>query len=92
MLALHQSQKKWLDESQGLDSYIHTMHRLDEEVGRMSRVFAAAEGWRRHLHLGFAGANDDPLRDALGKQVFARRSTDRDELAFRLLLRSAILD
>lgn len=73
MLALHQSQKKWLDESQGLDSYIHTMHRLDEEVGQMSRVFAAAEGWRRHLHLGFAGADEDPLRDALGKHVFARR-------------------
>lgn len=72
MLALHQSQKKWLDESQGLDSYIHTMHRLDAEVGSMSRVFASAEGWRRHLHLGFAGADDDPLRDALGKHVFVR--------------------
>lgn len=73
MLAKHESQKRWLDESQGLDSYICTMRQLDAEVGKMSSVFSAAEGWRRHLHLGFAGENDDPLRDALGKHVFARR-------------------
>lgn len=73
MLALHQSQKRWLDESQGLDSYIHTMQKLDEVVGRMSSVFAAAEGWRRHSHLGFSTAGDDPLRDALGKHVFSRQ-------------------
>jgi N-acetylglucosamine malate deacetylase 1 len=74
MLALHQSQKKWLDESQGLDSYIHTMHGLDADVGAMSGVFSAAEGWRRHSHLGFAAPDDDPLRAALGKHVFARRN------------------
>jgi LmbE family N-acetylglucosaminyl deacetylase len=77
MLALHQSQKRWLDESQGLDSYIHSMHRLDEEVGKMSSVFSSAEGWRRHLHLGFAGADADPLRDALGAHVFVRRNGEK---------------
>ena len=50
MLALHKSQKQWLDESQGHDSYLETLRQLDEEVGRMSGAFRYAEGWRRHLH------------------------------------------
>jgi LmbE family N-acetylglucosaminyl deacetylase len=69
LLALHASQKKWLDESQGLDSYLDTMSALDAEVGRMSCVFEYAEGWRRHLHLGFCDAADDPLREALGPHI-----------------------
>jgi N-acetylglucosamine malate deacetylase 1 len=73
MLALHQSQKRWLDESQGLDSYIHSMQKLDEDVGKMSSVFTAAEGWRRHSHLGFSAVDDDPLRAALGKHIFVRQ-------------------
>ena len=56
MLAKHASQKSWLDESQGMDSYIEAMHELNEEVGRMSGRFQYAEGWRRHLHLGFSAA------------------------------------
>src|SRR5262245_15581192 len=39
MLAKHASQKLWLDESQGLDSYLETMAELDAEVGRMSSIF-----------------------------------------------------
>lgn len=69
MLALHASQKRWLDESQGLDSYLDTMAALDAEVGRMSSIFQYAEGWRRHLHLGFCGPQDDPLRTALKERV-----------------------
>lgn len=64
-LACHVSQKQWLDESQGHDSYLQTLRDLDEEVGRMSGLFAKAEGWRRHLHLGYCGEHDNPLRDAL---------------------------
>ena len=55
MLSYHVSQKKWLDESQGHESYLHTLRDLDEELGRMSGMFQYAEGWRRHLHLGFCG-------------------------------------
>jgi LmbE family N-acetylglucosaminyl deacetylase len=69
MLARHVSQKRWLDESQGLNSYIDTMAALDEELGRMSCLFKFAEGWRRHLHLGFCGEKDDPLREALKERV-----------------------
>jgi LmbE family N-acetylglucosaminyl deacetylase len=65
MLAKHASQKRWLDESQGHDSYLQAMRDLDAEVGQMSGRFQFAEGWRRHLHLGFCDADDDPLRAAL---------------------------
>lgn len=69
MLACHASQKAWLDESQGLDSYLQTLRELDAEAGRMSGVFPFAEGWRRHLHLGFSPQDDDPLGEALGPRV-----------------------
>lgn len=66
MLACHVSQKKWLDESQGHDSYLVTLSQLDSEVGKLSGgKYAYAEGWRRHLHLGFCGPEDDPLGQAL---------------------------
>ena len=69
MLAQHVTQKKWLDESQGHDSYLQMLRDLDEECGRMSGVFNFAEGWRRHLHLGFCDPDDDPLREALQDRV-----------------------
>ncbi|MCA9165727.1 MAG: PIG-L family deacetylase [Planctomycetales bacterium] len=69
MLACHVSQKRWLDESQGHDSYLQALRDLDAEAGRMSGCFAFAEGWRRHLHLGFCGPHDDPLFDALGSRM-----------------------
>jgi LmbE family N-acetylglucosaminyl deacetylase len=69
MLACHQSQKLWLDQSQGLDSYLETMRDLSREVGRLSGRFEFAEGWRRHLHLGFCDAEADPLAAALGPHV-----------------------
>ena len=72
-LAAHRSQKEWLDASQGLDSYLRTMDELSRAVGRMSRRFQHAEGWRRHLHLGFCDADADPLRDALAGNYLARR-------------------
>ncbi|MEC9096736.1 MAG: LmbE family protein, partial [Planctomycetota bacterium] len=70
MLALHVSQKQWLDESQGLDSYLKTMSDLDEKLGAMSGRYSHAEGWRKHLHLGFCNRDDDPLRTALSGSIF----------------------
>lgn len=69
MLAKHATQKQWLDESQGVNSYLDAMAELDAEVGRMSSIFKFAEGWRRHLHLGFCGPKDNPLVDALKERV-----------------------
>ena len=70
MLSLHASQKQWLDESQGLDSYLKTMSELDEKLGMMSGQFSHAEGWRRHLHLGFCSPDDDPLLAALSDSIY----------------------
>jgi N-acetylglucosamine malate deacetylase 1 len=66
-LACHRSQKEWLDLSQGMDSYLKSMDGLSLAIGKMSRRYRHAEGWRRHAHLGFCTEQADPLRDALGK-------------------------
>jgi len=71
MLAAHQSQKLWLDQSQGMDSYLTTMHEIMRGVGKLSNgKFEQAEGWRRHLHLGFSAGEFDPLSEALGPLVY----------------------
>jgi LmbE family N-acetylglucosaminyl deacetylase len=66
-LAAHASQKQWLDASQGMDSYLHAMDDMSQAVGKMSGRFRHAEGWRRHLHLGFSAKEIDPMADALGR-------------------------
>jgi LmbE family N-acetylglucosaminyl deacetylase len=76
MLACHRSQKAWLDESQGMDSYLVTMENLSREVGVMSGRHPYAEGWRRRLHLGFGAEGADPLSAALAVYV-ARASEDQ---------------
>jgi LmbE family N-acetylglucosaminyl deacetylase len=55
----------WLDASQGMDSYLDAGDEMSRRVGRMSGRFEHAEGWRRHLHLGFSASEQDPLADAL---------------------------
>ena len=69
-LAAHESQKRWLDISQGMDSYLKTLDEFSQLVGKMSGRFQHAEGWRRHSHLGFCAPEADPLRDALGKDYY----------------------
>jgi N-acetylglucosamine malate deacetylase 1 len=66
-LAAHKSQRAWLGVSQGLDSFLLTMEDTSLTLGKMSKVFKHAEGWRRHLHYGFCSEEADPLKDALGK-------------------------
>jgi LmbE family N-acetylglucosaminyl deacetylase len=72
-LACHASQKEWLDATQGMDSYLATMDDFSRALGRQSRRFTHAEGWRRHLHYGFGGAEDDPLREVLGKKYLLNK-------------------
>jgi N-acetylglucosamine malate deacetylase 1 len=73
-LAAHRSQQGWLDVSQGMNSYLKTMDDMSRAVGRMSRRFRHAEGWRRHLHLGFSATEVDPLREALGRECLVREA------------------
>ena len=63
MLKCHQSQKVWLDHSQGMNSYIETMNSMCETMGDDSGKFSYAEGWRRHSHLGFSSEVLTPLED-----------------------------
>jgi len=72
-LAAHASQKEWLDASQGMDSYLLAMDEMSLAVGRMSRRFPLAEGWRRHLHLGFSADDSEPLGAALGRRFIVNR-------------------
>ncbi|HMJ89814.1 MAG TPA: PIG-L family deacetylase [Candidatus Acidoferrum sp.] len=71
-LAEHRSQQEWLDVSQGMNSYVRAMDEMSREVGRMSRRFKHAEGWRRHLHLGLCAKDANPLRGALGRDYLQR--------------------
>lgn len=73
-LAAHASQKDWLDQTQGMDSYVKTMDDFSAELGRMSGKFTQAEGWRRHLHFGFSGEEIDPLADALGEKYLVNQA------------------
>ncbi len=79
MLACHASQKNFLDQTQGVDSYLQALRELDAEVGRMSGIFQYAEGWRRHLHAGFCSPTADPLVQALSfHQLHVRRAVESD--------------
>lgn len=76
-LAAHESQKSWLDVSQGMDSYLTAMDDMAREVGRMSGRFRFAEGWRRHSHLGFSEAESDPLGEVLGVRYAVNAAYER---------------
>lgn len=76
-LAAHKSQQAWLDTSQGMNCYLFAMEEMAREVGQMSQRFKLAEGWRRHLHLGFCGATADPLKEALGRNYVINQVYER---------------
>ena len=76
-LAAHQSQQGWLDVSQGMNSYLRSMEDMSHAVGKLSKKFKLAEGWRRHLHLGFSANDIDPLAEALGQDCLINRSYER---------------
>ena len=77
MLGKHLSQQAWLDETQGLNSYLATMRSMSAEVGSMSsRRVAFAEGFRRHNYLGFSETRIDPLGELLADlRCEAKRAT-----------------
>ncbi len=77
-LAAHESQKHWLDVSQGMDSYLISMDEMSLAVGQQSEHFLHAEGWRRHLHLGFSSAETDPLKEALGSDCLISIDYERE--------------
>jgi len=76
-LSAHKSQRNWLDVSQGLDSLSDKMDGMARAVGKLSKKFQFAEGWRRHLHYGFSATDVDPLREALGKNYLVNKAYER---------------
>ncbi len=77
-LECHESQHGWLRASQGMNSYLRQMEETSRELGRMSRKFRMAEGWRRHAHMGFCSPDDDPLREALGRSYLVNRKYEKE--------------
>ena len=76
-LAAHASQQDWLDASQGMNSYLKTADDMSRHIGKLSKKFKHAEGWRRHLHYGFSGEELDPLAEVLGKGFHINRDYER---------------
>lgn len=76
MLGCHESQRQWLDETQGLDDYLESMRRWSREMAHMSERsdWQYAEGFRRHSHVGFSAEDGDPLSEVLGELVQPRAS------------------
>jgi LmbE family N-acetylglucosaminyl deacetylase len=70
MLMKHESQHSWLDESQRMKSVKNTLVETAREVGRLSRWFEYAEGWRFHHHAGFCDKDSDPLSQMLNGLAF----------------------
>jgi LmbE family N-acetylglucosaminyl deacetylase len=66
-LAAHASQKDWLDETQGMGSYLAAMDEESRAVAEMAGDgFLWGEGWVRHLHLGMSARDEDPMERVLG--------------------------
>jgi LmbE family N-acetylglucosaminyl deacetylase len=76
-LACHASQQHWLDATQGMDSYLAAMDDVSRTLGKLSRRFRHAEGWRRHLHFGYCEERADPLRAALGGKYLVSAQYER---------------
>ena len=62
--ACHESQRKRLDTSQGLDDAGHAGY--EPRVGRLSGHFRMAEGWRFHNYRGFCAEGANLLAEDLG--------------------------
>lgn len=70
-LGAHQSQQAWLSSSQGMNSFLATHQKRARHMGLLSGKFEYAEGWWRHLHLGFSAVDTDPLQQTLDVDYLA---------------------
>jgi N-acetylglucosamine malate deacetylase 1 len=76
-LTAHRSQLGFLSDTQHMSSYLQVMEDMSRAVGRMSKRFRHAEGWRRHLHYGFCAPDADPLKDVLGRAYVVNAAYER---------------
>jgi LmbE family N-acetylglucosaminyl deacetylase len=78
MLCCHESQKSWLDATQGSDNYINWMESGLRRMGELaastgSAPFEFGEGWRQHSWMAYGPKDFDPLRDALRDYIVETR-------------------
>jgi LmbE family N-acetylglucosaminyl deacetylase len=83
-LSAHRSQQNWLQASQGENSYLKAMENTAQQLGRESRRFKLAEGWRRHLYHGYSQSEIDPLKSALGKRYLVNQAFEKQRMAIRM--------
>ena len=76
-LSAHKSQQTWLDVSQGMNSFLLTAEDHTRAMGKLSKKFKYAEGWRRHLHSGYSARDTDPLAEALGRNYLLNKAYER---------------
>ena len=76
MLSCFESQKEWLDETQGRDDILETMRQVCSEVAGMSGLQEVkyAEGWRQHSHVGYSNRDLDLLSQVLGDKAHRRQN------------------
>ena len=60
-----------------MDSYLAAMEEVSRTLGKLSRRFRHAEGWRRHLHFGYCDERADPLRATLGRKYLVSTRYER---------------
>ena len=60
--------------------------------GSYVRMFRYAEGWRRHLHLGFGAEQYDPLRDALANRIVEAARVNAESTDLVTQFREALTD
>ncbi|MEI7729572.1 MAG: PIG-L family deacetylase [Verrucomicrobiota bacterium] len=76
-LNAHQSQVTWLQATQGMDAFTRFMEADALTAGRRSQKFKYAEGFWKHLHLGYCGETANPLQAALGKNYLVNPKWER---------------
>ncbi|HUZ16767.1 MAG TPA: PIG-L family deacetylase [Spirochaetia bacterium] len=65
LISLHKSQEAWLAQTQGTKSLADSMTEDSRRIGELTLQFTYAEGWNRHLHVGYSSAEIDPLGSLL---------------------------
>jgi LmbE family N-acetylglucosaminyl deacetylase len=66
MLACHDSQYGWLNDTQGMNSPVEEMRCMCSTIATWGEGLEYAEAWHRHSHIGFCSPDFDPLCNLLG--------------------------
>ncbi|HUX21382.1 MAG TPA: PIG-L deacetylase family protein [Spirochaetia bacterium] len=64
-ISFHESQVAWLGSTQGTSTLAKAVEDDARLVGTASGRFEFAEGWNRHLHVGYSASEIDPLAELL---------------------------